>query len=218
MRRWTVAVGCGALALAAAGCVQTVGGTAQPAQTSGPGLGGILLTANDINAIMGVNDIAVVDTSRDMQSAGRHISRPECLGALYNAEDSVYQGSGWIDVFDQVLADPVDDHWVEQTAVRFAGQNPAQAFVATSLSAWSRCSGKEVSVTSGGDNDHWDIGDLIITGQIINQTAQQRDAGGWGCQHALSAIAAIVIEVTACATTIGDEAVGIVDKMAGKLS
>lgn len=210
-----MAVGCGAVALLAAGCVHTLPGTAEP----GPGgsLDGILLSPDDINSVMGTTDIAVVDTSRDMQTADEDVSRPECLGALDNAEDSVYQGSGWTDVFDQVLADPSDDHWVEQTAVEFVGPETARAFWTASLTAWSHCSGKEVTFTSGGDVDQWNIGDLIITGQTINQTAQQQD-GDWGCQHALSAVGAVVIEVTACGEAIGDQAVTLANKMADNVS
>lgn len=217
MRRWAVAIGCGAVAVAAAGCVQTVAGTAKPGPGGG-GLDAILLSADEIKSVVGATDIAVVDSSRDMQSTDEDVSRPDCLGALYNAEDSVYRGSGWTDVSDQVLANPEDNHWVEQTAVEFVGQDPARAFLTASLIAWSHCSGKEVTLTGGGDVDRWDIGDLIISGQTINQTARQQGGSGWGCQHALSAAAAVVIEASACGTTIGDEAVAIVEKMAANVS
>jgi hypothetical protein len=64
----------------------------------------------------------------------------------------------------------------------------------------------------------WAIGDLKVTGRTINQTALQQAASGWGCQHALSAVSAIVVEATACSSHIGDEAVMIADKMSANVS
>ncbi|MBV8350302.1 MAG: sensor domain-containing protein [Mycolicibacterium sp.] len=233
MRRLVGAVVCGAAGMALAGCVHTVGGTASSASgTSGAsgalgalgggaggGLDGVLLGADQVNAVMSATGIAVVDNSQNMQTSTENVSRPDCLGALYNAQDSVYRNSGWTDVRDQVLQGPSGNsaHRVEQTAVEFPGSDPALAFVNASLAAWSRCSGKEVTMTAGSDVNHWKIGDLVITGRTINQTALQEDAGGWGCQHALSAVAAIVVEATACSNNIADQAVTIIDKMSAKV-
>jgi PknH-like extracellular domain len=208
--------------LLVAGCSHTVSGTAQPAERGGGahGLDAVLLSADQVNAIMASTGIQLVEASRNMQRSTENVSPPNCLGALYNAEDSVYQGSGWIDVRDQVLQEPGDDnaHWVEQTAVEFPGAGPAQTFVSASLSSWSHCSGKEVVLTSGADVTRWEIGDLIISGRTINQTAQQQGAGAWGCQHALSAVSAIVIEATACSDNVADEAVTIVDRVSANAS
>jgi len=226
VRRFVGAVVCGAAGVALAGCVHTVGGTALGASgasgssgASGGGLDGVLLGADQINAVMSATAIAVVDTSQNMQTTTENVSRPDCVGALYNAQDSVYQNSGWTDVRDQVLQEPSENnaHRVEQTAVEFPGSDPARAFVNASLAAWSRCSGKEVTMTAGSDVNRWKIGDLVITGRTINQTALQEDAGGWGCQHALSAVAAIVVEATACGNNIADQAVTIIDEMSAKV-
>jgi hypothetical protein len=194
------------------------GDTGAPPKLGG-GLDGVLLSANEMNTIMGASHIQVVDTARNMQTTSEDLSRPDCLGALYNAEDSVYQGSGWTDVRDQVLQELKDKnaHWVEQTAVQFPGSDRASAFVNASLRSWSHCSGKQVTLTNGADVTRWDIGDLKITGRTINQIALQQAATGWGCQHALSAVSAIVIEANACSDHIGDEAVTIVDKMSANV-
>lgn len=226
MGRSAVGVLCGAVSLLLAGCAHTVGGSAQPADPAGGarnlggGLDSVLLSADEVNTIMGASDIIVVDNSGDMQTTAENLSRPDCVGALYNAQDSVYQGSGWTDVRDQVLQAPKDNnpHRVEQTAVEFPGSDRAQGFVNTSLSRWSRCSGKEITLTSGGDVARWAIGDLKVTGRTINQITLQQAESGWGCQHALSAVSAIVIEATACSSHIGDEAVTIADKMSANVS
>jgi hypothetical protein len=222
VRRCVRAVGCAAAAVVLAGCVHTVAGTAVSGGSGslGGGLDGVLLGVDPVNAIMGATGITVVGTSDNMQTTTENVSRPDCLGALYTAQDSVYRNSGWTDVRDQVLAEPFGKsaHRVEQTAVEFPGSDPAQAFVNASLAAWSRCSGKEVTMTSDADVNHWKIGDLVITGRTINQTAAQEEAGGWGCQHALSAVAAIVVEASACSNNIADQAVTIIDKMSARVS
>ena len=213
---------CGAAAVALAGCAHTVGGTAVSGGSGPPGggLDGVLLDVGAVNAIMAATGITVLDTSENMQTTTDNVSRPDCLGALYNAQQSVYQNSGWTGVRHQVLAEHSEKnaHRVEQTAVEFPGSDRAQAFVNASLVAWSRCSGKEVTMTSGADVNRWKIGDLVITGRTINQTALQEGAGGWGCQHALSAVAAIVVEVSACSNNIADQAVTIIDKMSAHMS
>jgi PknH-like extracellular domain len=223
VRRLVGAIVWGAVGLFIVGCAHTVGGTAESADggatRAGGGLDSILLSADQINTVMGATVITVVDTSRGMQTTTKNLSRPDCLGALYNAEESVYQGSGWTDVRDQVLQEPGDHnaHWVEQTAVEFAGSDRAQTFVNGSLAHWSHCSGKEVTMISAADVNRWNIGDLIISGRTINQTAVQQGVPAWGCQHALSAVSAIVIEATACSGNIADEAVTIVDKMSANV-
>jgi PknH-like extracellular domain len=218
MRRVTVL----AVGLLLVGCTHTVGGTAEPGERVGT-LDTVLLGVDQVDTIMAATGLTVVETARRMQTTTSNVSPPNCLGALHNAEDSVYRGSGWTDVRDQVLREPSDKnddtgHWVEQTAVEFPASGPARAFVNASLSSWSRCSGKQVTLTSGADVTGWHIGDLIITGQTVNQTAMRQGGGGWGCQHGLSAVSAVVVEATACSNNIADEAVTIVDKISANVA
>src|ERR1700712_4450280 len=142
-----LACGLSVVALIASGCVQTTGGTARPADTAGPtsssqpgaDLDGILLSVDDVNSIMGSKDMEIMDSANDMADHSADISEPKCLGALYNAEESVYDGTGWKDVVDQVLTEPEDDsaHWVEQTVVEFPSPSGAKSFVDSSFAAWA---------------------------------------------------------------------------------
>jgi hypothetical protein len=227
VRRLGAALGIGAACVWIAGCVHTTAGTAKPADTGGvtatlsptADLNKALLSAGEIGSIMGVSDIAVVNSAQDLQANSETVSDPNCLGALYSAEESVYQGSGWTDVRDEVLQEPVDNsaHWVEQTAVKFPGSQLAQVFLATSLSRWSTCSGKHVTFTGPTDEHGWQIGDLNLNYGMLVQTSMQQTPDGWGCQHAMGAVSDVVIEVSACNRNIGNQAFDIAEKIAAKI-
>lgn len=217
----------GALTLVLAGCVHTTGGTAEPAVTPGPvadhsavvpqdGLEKILLSVGDVNSIMGATDMDVVESSDEMGDSTADVSDPRCVGALYNAEDSVYANSGWTDLRDEVLTEPEgdSDHWVEQTAVKFASADRATDFFKASRKQWQECVGKTITVDDGSDQYDWRFGGLAITGTTLSQTASQSDSGDWSCQHALSAVGDDVVEVSACKTGVQDEALSIVGKLA----
>ena len=76
------------------------------------------------------------------------VSDPDCLGAIYGAEEPVYAGSGWTALRDQIAREPGEDneHWVEQTAVLYPSAEKAQKFFDESKSSWQRCAGYSVSV------------------------------------------------------------------------
>jgi hypothetical protein len=220
-----LACGLSVVALIASGCVQTTGGTARPADTAGPtsssqpgaDLDGILLSVDDVNSIMGSKDMEIMDSANDMADHSADISEPKCLGALYNAEESVYDGTGWTNVVDQVLTEPEDDsaHWVEQTVVQFPSAARAKAFENTSFEQWTDCIGKSVMVNDGEYEYTWQFEGISSVDGTISQTAAQTDSDGWECQHALSVVDIYVLEASTCGISLQDEAVDIVHGLAG---
>jgi hypothetical protein len=233
MRRTWLTCGLCAVVVTVAGCVNTTEGTAIPqghGATAGPGsssaptksgqpgdpLEHILLSAADINGIMGATDMQVMDSANDMSDHSGDVSDPRCLGALYNAEESVYNEAGWKDVVDQVLTEPEDDsnHWVEQTAVQFPTSAGAGAFRDASFDQWTDCIGRSVMVDDGEYEFHWQFEGISSDNGTVSQTARQTDSDNWACQHALTAVDAYILEVSACGTALQDEAVTIVNQLA----
>jgi PknH-like extracellular domain len=227
MRRSWLTCGLCAVVVIAAGCVNTTAGNARPAGAESPGSSGaptkpgqpldhILLGAADINTVMGATDMQLMDSSNDMSDHSGDISDPQCLGALYNAEESVYSKTGWKDVADQVLTEPEDDsdHWVEQTAVQFPSAAAANAFRDSSMKQWMDCIGKTVMVDDGEYQFHWQFEGISSDNGTISQTTRQTDSDNWACQHALTAVDAYILEVSACGTATKDEAVTIVNRLA----
>ena len=119
-----------ALAALLSGCVSTVSGTAvrdgHAVPTNVPpldesALEKVLLPIDEVNEIMGSTQMEVTGELDDMTDSSDKVSDPDCLGAMFGAEEPVYDGSGWTAVRDQVAREPEDDndHWVEQTAVLY---------------------------------------------------------------------------------------------------
>lgn len=208
------------------GCVSTVGGNAVQARGGGAAptdvptlaksdLARVMLTADAINDIMGATGIRQATSSEEMNDNSDVVSDVDCLGAIYGAEEKVYKGSGWTDVSDEVLQEPTsdNDHWVEQIAVLFPSADAAQKFLEKSRSTWKTCEGASIDLDHDDIQSTWDIGDTDTAGEVLTQTVEQQDAGGWGCQHALGSVSNLVVEAFACSDSIGDEAKSMATEM-----
>jgi hypothetical protein len=206
------------------GCVSTVDGRAVRGASAAPvdvaplteaQLDRVLLTIGELNGIMGSTQMTANDVAEAMTDHSADISDPACVGAIYGAEEPVYEGSGWTAVRDQVAREPSgdNDHWVEQTAVLFGSPDQAKAFVDSSHTTWEQCQADDLTVYDGSDSYVWQIEPVRFDGQLLTQVSEQRDADGWACQHALTAVSNVVVETWACGYTIGDEAATIATEM-----
>nr|WP_253946866.1 sensor domain-containing protein [Mycolicibacterium rhodesiae] len=206
------------------GCVSTVSGTATRAHNAGPGnvapldesrLDDVVLSINEINAIMGSSSMEVTSELEEMTDHSGDVSDAECLGAIYGAEEPVYAGSGWTAVLDQISREEGNDneHWVEQTVVLYPSADKARAFFEKSKAMWEECSNYTVTVSDGGDSYDWDIEGLETKDNVITQITTQKEAAGWACQHALSPVSNITVEVWACSYSPTDEAATIANDM-----
>ena len=223
---------CAAVAVIAAsvlltGCVSTVTGTAIRPPNAGPGdvspldeskLDEVALSIGEINAIMGSSSMTVTSELDEMTDHSDAVSDAECLGAIYGAEEPVYAGSGWTSVLDQISREEGEDneHWVEQTIVLYPSADKAQAFFEKSKGQWEGCNDNTVSVDDGGDAYDWDIENFNADDTLITQVTTQQDAAGWACQHALSPVSNITVEVWACSYSPEDEAETIVTDIIAK--
>ena len=206
------------------GCVSTVSGTATRAHTSGPGdvapldeskLDDVVVSINEINAIMGSSRMEVTSELDEMTDHSADVSDKECLGAVYGAEEPVYAGSGWTAVLDQISREEGDDneHWVEQTVVLYPSADKARNFFEKSKAMWEECSNYTVTVRDGGTSYDWKIEGVTAGDDLITQLTTQQDAAGWACQHALSPVSNITVEVWACSYSPTDEAATIANDM-----
>jgi len=81
-------------------------------------LDSVLLPIDEINDIMGTTDLEITSDMDEMTDSSDKVSNQDCLGAMFGAEEPVYEGSGWTAVRDVVAREPDEDndHWIEQTA------------------------------------------------------------------------------------------------------
>jgi hypothetical protein len=206
------------------GCVSTVSGTATRAEPTGPSdvplldesqLDDILLSISEINAIMKASRMKITTDIDEMTDYGSDVSDPECLGAIYGAQEPVYAGSGWTDIRDQVAREEGDtnDHWVEQAVVLYPTAEDAQQFFDDAKGKWDSCANYSVTVDSGGSSYLWQLGDVTAEETMLSQKTEQEDADGWGCQHALSVVSNVTIEAWACSYSVGEEAIEMANDM-----
>lgn len=205
------------------GCVGTISGTAVRAQNAGANvpalseskLGDVLVSIGDINGIMRSTQMKVTSQLQQMTDHSNDVSDPDCLGAIYGAEDPVYSGSGWTAMRDQVAREPGEnnDHWVEQTAVLYPSQETAQKFFDKSSSTWKKCSGYSVSVDDVNATYLWRIDNATADNAVVTQMTAQQNAAGWACQHALSVVSNLTVESWACGYNIKGEAATISNEM-----
>ena len=222
----TRACGLGAVIAASillTGCVSTVSGNATRAQNAGPldaplnesKLPDVLLPIGKINEIMGSKTMEVTGQLEEMTDHSAAVSDPECLGAIYGAEEPVYAGSGWTAVVDQVARENTEanDHWVEQTVVLYPSADKAQKFFDDAKSAWQDCANYAVSVDDGGNSYMWQLDDVTVEDTMVTQSTTQDDANGWECQHALSPVSNVIVEAWACSYRVDKQAVTIATEM-----
>jgi PknH-like extracellular domain len=204
------------------GCVSTVPGTAVRAQNAAPidvppldesRLDDVLLSIGELNGIVGSTQMKVTSELEEMTDHSADVSDPDCLGAIYGAEEPVYAGSGWTAMRDQVAREPDEDndHWVEQTAVLYPSAEDAQKFFDDSKSSWEDCAGDAISVDDA--SYLWQLDDVTVEDTMITQLTTQEDADGWACQHALSVVSNLTVEAWACSYDVGDEAATIANEM-----
>jgi hypothetical protein len=206
------------------GCVSTVSGSAVRAQHAAPievapltaaKLNDVLLSVGELNGIMGSAQMKVTSELGEMTDHSTEVSDPDCLGAIYGAEEPVYAGSGWTAMRDQVVREPGEnnEHWVEQTVVLYPSAEKAHKFFDDSRSSWHKCSGYSVSVNDADATYLWQIDSATTQDTLITQMTAQEDAGGWGCQHALSVVSNVTMEAWACSYSVKDEAATIANDM-----
>jgi hypothetical protein len=198
---------------------QTAAPTAAAPTAGAPITGGrvdaVLLGAQDIGTILGDPNMESAghgDTLRPQQGT---LSIPECLGAFEPLQESVYRSFGPTAMRNEVLHTAGNDpaHRVVEAVASFESAEKARAFVEASAEKWRSCAGQNVTFTAAnGKANDWSFGNVTGAAPKIAQIRTQPD--GRSCQHVLSAVSDVVIEVQACGADISDGAGRMAEQMA----
>jgi hypothetical protein len=210
----------------------TQGGTNKPAaKPSAGGQGGtpapaaparvesILLGAQEVGTILGDPNMVSAARGDKLRGPQGTLSNPECLGAFEPLEEAVYGPSNPTAMRSEVLhtsgTDPA--HRVVQAVASFASAEKARAFVESSAEKWRSCAGQNVTLTgANGKANEWAVGNVTGAAPRITQVRTQNEGGGRTCQHTLSAVSDVVIDVQACGTDITDPATRMAEQMGTK--
>jgi hypothetical protein len=222
MRRAAVIL---ALAALTAGCTVTTGGTVVAAPTLGhapqplpsSALPGLLIEASDIGSIMGAG-VHIVESSDAMYT---NAPLPDGCLVWAEAQQVNYQGSGWTDVQEQKLQDRSDnaDDIAYQAVVRYPDGLGAHDFYTSQVTGWAKCDDRRVDLHDPGDPHahYWSLSKAVDNAGVLTITRDEEENPGWSCQHALTAKNNIVVDVSACAYTVGDRGVQLAKGIAAKI-
>ena len=181
-------------------------------------LDAILLTAQDINAVMGATNMRSDGNIAHGGLEAVTLSDPDCLGALLPGEAPAYQGSGYVQISALYMTEPSTtvEHEVTQAAASFPTYDQAVAFVKNSAVKWRACAGRAITESINGSAIHWTFGNVVGDVPTITQANTRPESGTWSCQRVLHAVWNLVIDVFACGFQVTDQGRQIADKMAGK--
>jgi hypothetical protein len=182
-------------------------------------LDAVLLSAQEINTIMGTA-LLPSPISHAMETASLVLSNPDCLGALFPAQNEVYRTSGWTATSGQEMQQQEgrrDRAIAGQTVTRFPSADQASAFLSTSRPKWNACSGQTVTVTvNGGRPLPYTFGNLVGDATEIAQTMTLERTRGATLLRVLRAVSNLVIDVFVTGYQLSDEGKQIADKIAAK--
>ena len=145
----------------------------------------LLLTADEVTAVMGATAMTGGDVYTTMGSGSITVPTKPGTGAAYNAQASVYNGSGWSAVSDQTLKQPRAERptdnsaWVNQTVVTFPSDAQARAFLDASADDW-KDKDKTITATVTDSGSTWTFGDLSRDGDTNCSTQHSGGRIGMG--------------------------------------
>ena len=198
--------GCAALAIAAitaAGCTTTTAGHQQPGADArrATELTSLLLTADEINEAMNTTGMTVDTTSSALADDSADITPVDCLAVSSVGQEQVYAGTDFTAASIQSLRQPGQSytHLAHQSVVEFPTPEAASAFYDKARTAWTACAPGSYAVSANEGGSSWTVVPLeeaqgMLTASSIRQGTVLL------CQHALTAAAAVIVDVRACSS------------------
>lgn len=177
--------------------------TAPPPPTVAPGdLAGLIPTLDQIKAITGDQNIAIVKELHQPTAdatLGITIDRPECWGSLEGALPDDYGAGGYVGWYTPEFDDshdPFNAIAVAPTVASFRDAATAQAQLAKLQSGWRQCGGSSVKITGPSGptftfsiNGPTDVGNGISIMELVPQGMSQYNV------HAIGAKANVVVDL-----------------------
>lgn len=197
----------GLLCLALSGCAATTAGTAMPTApvppTSAETLPALLLSAPDVAAALGGDEVVATREVSAPWDDSAHFSDPGCLAIAGAAQRTVYDDTGWTALHGQVLREPPTaptwSHFATQAVVLFPTAAAAADFYGRSRTAWAGCSDRELRYTQQPAPDQvWQVGPVSTDRDMLTVSRTQFGPQHWNCQRALSVRGNVAVDVEAC--------------------
>ena len=184
-----------------------------------------LLTADELNSIMGTSGMTPHTPVSQMGDHRNLLPNLNCLGVWQVNEAPIYESSHWKSVRQQLVRTPDTDQWnflVVQSAVSYRTVDAAREFLTESTDRWSKCTNHNVNIQLNGQTlPAWHSGELTKTDTRL-ALPYTRGAGDQtrSCQHVLSLVANVILDIQACKPqqqSAITAAADVADKIASKL-
>jgi serine/threonine-protein kinase len=189
-----------------AGCAgkTTEGQSAAPKLVPDSALDGLLLSADEVNAIMGTSGMVprsqVVATMGDNRNLLPNLN---CLGVWQVTQAPIYDPFHWKTLRQQLLRAPDSEQWnylVVESVVSFRTSDGARAFFDDSANRWSKCTNHHVNITlNGGTLPKWFSGDLTRSDTQLSMPYTRGEGDQTrSCQRVLAVSANVIVDTQAC--------------------
>lgn len=216
-----------ALSLVLAGCAggAASGATEPPKLVPDSALPGLVLSVDDLNAIMGTTGMTAHPPVAQMGDHRNLLPNLNCLGVWQVNEAPIYEPSHWKSVRQQMVRTPDTDGWdslVVQSVVSYRTADGAREFFTESTDRWSKCTNHNVNIQLNGQVlPAWRSGDLTKTDTELAMP-YTRGTGDQTrlCQRALSVVANLILDIQACKPqqqAAVTQAADVADKIESKL-
>lgn len=222
-----LAIGALALSLALAGCSDGAASDSAKPPKSVPdsALPGLLLSAKDVDTVMGVTGMTPQNPVDVMGDHRNLLSNLNCLGVWQVNEAPIYDASHYKTLRQQMLRTPNADQWdslVVQSAVTYRTADAARAFFDDSADRWSKCTNHTINIRVNGQAlPKWVSGDLAKTDTLLSMPyTRGADSQTRSCQRALAVAANVILDIQACKPVQQEPisaAVDIADKIESKM-
>ncbi|NOP94845.1 sensor domain-containing protein [Mycolicibacterium fortuitum] len=165
-------------------------------------LEGLLLSPDEINAVMGTDGMVAHPPVTEMSDHRNLLPNLNCLGAWQVNESAIY-GDRWTAMRQVLLRAPDNDDWenlVVQSVVIFPTAQDAREFLGQSAERWSKCTDHKVNITLNGEPlPKWKSGELTKTDDELTLPFTRVNGDQIrACQRALAVAANLVMDVQAC--------------------
>jgi hypothetical protein len=183
-------------------------------------LEGLLLTAGDINTVMGSTKMEVTAPTSGMADDSDNYDPIDCTTIGGARQKRLYEGRGWLSIQGQQLREPGDmwQHYVSESVVAFNTAADAQKIFDEAHRQWSACAQRSFSwKRPSGDPIHWTTGPVDEANGIMSNTQMEEGGEGWGCQRAFTVKNNIAVDLVACTVYPKDQGVTIARKIAGRV-
>ena len=209
-------------------------GSALPVPTMRPvpvsALAGLLLSPDEINAIMGTQ-LKPEPVHNGPDESSNLLVEKECAEPAEPVQFNAYTGNSWIGAVQQPLVESkglqVEDNWwilfprrVVQGVVNFISADKAVDFLGKQKGVWAQCANRAINFNTGNPDDKpLDLGDFNVTPDgTLTMTVSQEGAMGDRCARALAVRNNVAIDLHACSRDNPmEQALAMVKKIAAKI-